>query len=382
MVRAASRRRVAVDEAVVVNALRTWQGNHEIFSFFVPGKDLLRIADIERIGRDTRERLKGFQRGEIQKHVRSILEYLNHGKVLFPNAIILAIAPEVEFVQSRGPRRNGAASLTDAGYLTIPLRELGQRVAWVVDGQQRSIALSRSSSPELPVPVVAFVAEDLEVQRQQFIVVNKARPLPQRLIDELLPETTGVLLPRDLASRRIPSELCNTLNKDRNSPFLGLIRRPSSQNGSDGIVIDSAVVGMIKDRIESPLGALGQFRGLGNKPSDLNRMYDLLVAYWSAVKHVFPNAWGKTAQQSRLMHSAGIAAMGMLMDRIATKIDLSERCERQFETELRRIAPRCAWTEGMWPYINVPWNGIEHTRRSVKALADVLSRLYIERGNR
>lgn len=42
--------------------------------------------------------------------------------------------------------------------------------------------------------------------------MNKAKPLPTRLINELLPEV-DVLLPRDLASRKLPSELCNVLNR-------------------------------------------------------------------------------------------------------------------------------------------------------------------------
>ena len=46
----------------------------------------------------------------------------------------------------------------------------------------------------------------LIVQREQFILVNKAKPLPTRLINELLPETGGIVLPRDLSARKVPSE--------------------------------------------------------------------------------------------------------------------------------------------------------------------------------
>src|SRR4030095_12718223 len=149
----------------------------------------------------------------------------NQGRVLFPNAIILAMSPEVRFTSSRGPTPEALEKGIQAGPLTLPLRAEGERVAWMVDGQQRSLALSESSSPELPVPVVGFVSDDLAVQREQFILVNKARPLPTRLINELLPETSGVVLPRDLASRKIPSELCNLLNRDKKSPFHKLIKR-------------------------------------------------------------------------------------------------------------------------------------------------------------
>lgn len=71
-----------------------------------------------------------------------------------------------------------------------------------MDGQQRSLALAQASHKEIAVPVVAFVSDNLEVQREQFILVDKAKPLPTRLINELLPETRSVLLPRDLSARR------------------------------------------------------------------------------------------------------------------------------------------------------------------------------------
>jgi DGQHR domain-containing protein len=201
---------------LVVHALRTRQTQKDIFAFFIPGGKILQVADIERLSRTAGGRLKGFQRTEIRQHVKSIVAYLNHPAVIFPNAIILAISPEVKFIGSRGPERGGALPNTDAGYLTLPIRPKGERVAWIVDGQQRSIALEETANGELPIPVIAFVCDDIETQREQFILVNKARPLPHRLIDELLPVTAGVLLPQDLASRRVPSKLCDTLSRDKN----------------------------------------------------------------------------------------------------------------------------------------------------------------------
>src|SRR6202012_5755232 len=136
-----------------------------------------------RIARDENDTLKGFQRKEIQNHVKSIAEYLDQGNVLFPNAIILALSPEVEFKQSRGPTPEGIAEVAQIGTLSIPIRDEGNRVAWIVDGQQRSLALSRTTNTDSAVPVVAFISGDVETQREQFILVNKARPLPVRLIN-------------------------------------------------------------------------------------------------------------------------------------------------------------------------------------------------------
>src|SRR5262249_3753563 len=149
---------------------------------------------------------------------------------------------------------------------------------------------------------------------EQFILVNKARPLPTRLINELLPEVS-VRLPRDLAARRLPSELCNLLNKDPASPFHGLIRRESDPPQSQAVVTDTALIEAIKNNLRAPLGALAQYRN-GGEGSDTESMYRVLVTYWSAVRDTFPQAWGKRPTTSRLMHSAGIRAVGALMDPI------------------------------------------------------------------
>ncbi|HFS8927719.1 TPA: DGQHR domain-containing protein, partial [Pseudomonas aeruginosa] len=213
------------DEEIVVRALRTTQGdNLDVYALFVRGSDLVRIADISRISRDENNTLKGFQRPEIRSHVKGIVDYLNQGNVLFPNSIILALSPDIKFVAARGSRPTGDEGIAQAGTLRIPLRNDGLRSAWIVDGQQRSLALAESSNADLPVPVVGFVSDSLATQREQFILVNKAKPLPTRLINELLPETGSILLPRELSVRKAPAELCGLLNRDPHSPFYRLIK--------------------------------------------------------------------------------------------------------------------------------------------------------------
>src|SRR5262245_5106256 len=238
-------------KAIAVRALRTKQGDGvNVFSFFIKGADITRVAEISRVARDEHDALKGFQRKEIQNHVKGIVEYLDRGTVLFPNAIILALSPQVEFKQSRGPTPEGIAEIAQIGTLSIPIREEGRRVALIVDGQQRSLALSRTTNTDISVPVVAFISGDIDTQREQFILVNKARPLPVRLINELLPEI-GVQLPRDLSIRKIPSELCNLLNRDAKSPLFGLIRRLSQEDSETAVIIDTALIKVMTNSIKN-----------------------------------------------------------------------------------------------------------------------------------
>ena len=365
-------------KSLQLRALRTVQKSDvDIYAFFIPGELITTIADISRIHRDKDDTLEGFQRKAIQQHVRNIADYLDQGDVLFPNSITLALSPEVEFKQSRGREPKGAIKAGQTGTLIIPIREEGQRDAWIVDGQQRSLALAQAKKKGLQVPVIAFVAPDLETQREQFILVNKAKPLPSRLINELLP-TVDTHLPRDLSVRKLPSELCDLLNRDPDSPFYGLIKRLSKTNSDATVITDTAIIDMIKNSIRNPLGVLAQYKSLGSEPSDTESMYLALVTYWSAVRKTFPDAWGKPPSQSRLMHSAGIHSMGILMDKVMSRASGYKNPEAHVRDSLKRIAPHCHWTSGTWEHLGMRWNEIQKVAKHLRLLSDLLTHLDYE----
>jgi DGQHR domain-containing protein len=360
----------------LVRALRTQQGDGEVYSFFIRGSDVVRVADISRVERGDSDELKGFQRPEIKSHVRGIIEYLNQRNVLFPNAIILAMSRDIWFTRARGPKPKGLQPVSDIGTLSLPLFPEGKRCAWIVDGQQRSLALAQTTNNSLPVPVIGFVSDSLEEQREQFILVNKAKPLPGRLINELLPETRGMLLPRELSARKLPSELVQNLHRDPASPFYKLIRRKSDEGKKGGAVVnDTALIQVIRNSISNPLGALAPYRGDGREAGDVQGMYQGLLNYWTAVKEAFPDAWGLDPRRSRLMHSAGIQAMGVLMDRICARVG-SGADVATFRREIDRFASHCRWTKGHWEALGVEWNEIESTPRDIKRLQNVLVRAY------
>lgn len=368
---------------IVVRALHTKQGDGlDVYAFFIRGADIVKVADITRVERDETDALKGFQRPEIRTHVKGIVDYLNQGNVLFPNSIILALSREVRFAASRGTKPTGDEGIAHSGTLTIPIYQEGKRVAWIVDGQQRSIALAQTAKTDIAVPVVGFVSDSLEVQREQFILVNKAKPLPSRLINELLPETGGILLPRDLSARKVPSEICGLLNRDPASPFHKLIKRPSDRGAAQAVVTDTAVISMIRNSINNPLGALAPYKAAGREGADVEAMYRVLCTFWSAAKAVFPEAWGKDPRQSRLMHSAGIEAMGVLMDRIFARLSAGDDDVKAVQRELELVAQACRWTKGTWELLGVPWNEIQNTPRDIKRLQDALVRAYANAARR
>ena len=366
-------------EVIRVSAIQFEQGDHKLYTFALSGGKIAQIADFSRLKKGESGELLGFQRKEIQQHVKQIVDYLNQGAMLFPNAIILAVSPELKFDIARGSRGANVEPSGRLGYLNLPVGGSERKEAWIVDGQQRSLALAKSKNPELPVPVIAFESMSVDMQRQQFILVNRAKPLSQQLVNELLPVTDETYLPKNLAMNKVPSKLCGLLNESPKSPFYGRIDRKSAKSARAVSFNDTAIIAMIRERINTPLGALGHLKGFQGEHSDYEAMYKILDAYWCAVSEVFPDAWNLPPSKSRLTHSAGIKAMGSLLDRIASRVDLKqEKLKAAFVKELKPMAKACAWTSGRWPYIQMQWNAIEQTPRGVHELTRALTSLYME----
>jgi hypothetical protein len=191
----------------------------------------------------------------------------------------------------------------------------------------------------------------------------------------------SVLLPRDLSARRLPSVLCNALNRDSRSPFHRLIRRASDDPSADAVVVDSAVIRTIERNLRPPFGALSQYRRNG-EGSDGDAMYAALVLYWSVVRDTFPEAWGRPPTESRLMHSAGIQAVGALMDPITLRAETATDVEAAIRASLRRLASHCRWREGVWDELGWRWNEVESTPQHIKRLSDHLIRLDRELARR
>jgi hypothetical protein len=78
------------------------------------------------------------------------------------------------------------------------------------------------------------------------------------------------------------------------------------------------------------------------------------------------------------MHSAGIQAMGYLMERLITRTQDSPGQPKEILAALRRIRPRCAWTEGTWEGLGLGWDEVQSVSRHIRGLADLLIRLDYE----
>lgn len=357
------------------------QPDHPLYVFALTGEQLWSIASISQMNRTESGAVIGYQRAAIKRHVRGIVEYLDSGSALLPNSLIVALDSSVRFKKIAGHGNRASSS----GILRIPLPLNGDaKPGWIVDGQQRAIALSLARRRDLLVPINAFVADDVSVQREQFLRVNSVKPLPRGLTTELLPAIDSVL-PQHLAKRRAPSALCDMLNYDPESPFLGLIRRTSLSisKPSAARVSDTTIVQMLQDSLATPAGCLFAYRNLATGELDWSGARRVLLVYWTAVQRVFPDAWGLPPTRSRLMHSVGLRAMGRLMNRVMASVDPhSPSAARHVRRELEKIAPICHWTRGSWEQLGgLRWNELQNVPAHVRMLSNLLVRQYVEGQN-
>lgn len=368
--------------SVVKRALRIEQdSNRVIYLFSLRGHELTKLADISRLSRDGQGKLIGFQRPEVKKHVSEIADYLNSNQVLFPNSIILALSSAVKFRSSRGPGVNDGDAVAGTIEIPLPASSTSRKPAWIVDGQQRALALDLCERKDLPIPISAFVSDEIELQRDQFIRVNNTKPLPRSLISELLPEVDSPL-PTNMSVRKIPSALVNWLNEDVTSPFFGIIRRASTPKEALqlAVVTDSSLIKMLEESLLSPSACLFPYRNVATGQTDFEGVCLILKTYWSAVKIVFDESWGLPPSKSRLMHGAGIRAMGRLMNRIMAGANSDRLRNTDYaESELRLISPYCRWTEGVWEELGgLYWNEIQNVHRHISLLSNFLIRKYLE----
>jgi len=340
-----------------------------LYSFAVNGKAIPSFATISRIKRDNDE-LTGYQRPEVLSHISEIRKYIESESPMIPNAVVIAFDSRVKF-EPDSDQENNADSRSGKIVIPIDTEEHNEdKPGFIVDGQQRIAAVREASVASFQLCVTAFVANNVNEQTEQFILVNSTKPLPKGLIYELLPNTESVLSTH-LHRRRFPARLLSQLNSIQESPLKNLIQTPTNPNGK---IKDNSILKMIENSLSD--GALYRFQGYLDDELDEESMLKLMMNFWAAVSRVFATAWNKPPRESRLMHGAGIVGMGFLMDAITDrhrriKIPTAE----QFAEDLLPLREVCSWTNGYWdfgPDKKLKWNEIQNTSKDINLLANFL----------
>ena len=363
-------------KAICLNALRVEQRRDiPIYVFGIEGRLVSQIASVSYAQRSKQGVLQGYQRDAVKNHIKAIHQYLESPEAILPNALVLALEDGVEFEPLKGLPKSEWGTF---GRLTIPLPRTAAdpKPAWIVDGQQRATALSKLDPKKaFPVIVVGFKCDAKELQREQFILVNKTRPLPRDLVHEILPDINSPL-PQDLEKRRLAARVLQLVRFDENSPFYGRIRGLGSDDEGGANISQAALLNVVQGSIRRKGVLFDHFDGL-KKKHDHRAMARVVMTFYEGVKRVWPSAWLGTPKTSRLVHGVGIASLGHLMDRVMREVDVSStRAAAMVATRLAVLERRCAWTRGRWPILGCSWNELQNTSQDKSRLTEYLLKAY------
>jgi DGQHR domain-containing protein len=328
----------------------------EVLSFAAEPKDVLAFSEIERVSRDEKGGLRGFQRHQIASHIKEIRDYLGRADALLPNPIVIAFIEGVTV-------KHGQTGLAE---IEIQVGD-GKKPGFVVDGQQRLTALSGISKPGFQVFVSVLVCRDYNELRQQFVLINNTRPLPKALIYELLPNVQG--LPERFTARSFAAKLVDLLNYEEESSLHGLIYQHTNPRG---VIRDTAVQRLIMSSASD-----GAIRQLINETDYAEKSFELVSEFFWAVRTKFQRDWdGMNPKTSRLVHGAGIVAMGYVMELLHSRTGATKRAE--FEHGLSLLEGKTAWTSGRWKFSDSderPWNALQNTSGDIDLLSNFLVRV-------
>lgn len=327
--------------------------DHMVLSFATSVQELLRFSYIERIGRDSEGQLSGFQRPQLANHIREIKDYLSKPDAVLPNPIVVAFTSGVEVSQ------------VEENVYRVSIDVSNGPTGLVVDGQQRLSALSQLEQKDFQVLVSALVCKDDMELRRQFVLINNTRPLPKSLIYELLPTVDG--LPHRFEGRKFAADLTARLNYDATSSLKGQI---SQHTNPDGTISDTAIQRVIMNSLSD--GMMREFIVDGKQGED--RCFEIISEYYRAVQKVFLNEWrGHSPKSSRLVHGAGMVAMGYVMETLAL-LDGARDWE-QFAQGIGCLVGQTSWTAGEWQLGDEirSWRSIQNINRDIVTLAQYLN---------
>lgn len=331
-------------------------GGPPVFCFTATPEQITKIARIERIGRDEKGKLSGFQRPQIASHIREIRDYLAQPDAMLPNVIVLAFSEGV--------------TVRKDGTLVVDIAD--GPPGWVVDGQQRLCAAVSLPEREFEFLVTAFICEDPTELNRQFILINNTRPLAKPLIYELLPGVKG--LPERLSDRASTALLVEGLNYREDSALRSMIHQ---QTNPDGIIKDTLIQKMLLNSLQQ-----GALRDLDGMEPLLTDGVSLISNFFRAVQTVFKSDWeGQTPKTSRLLHGAGLIAMGYVMDEIA--VATGAKTTEDFIASLQPLIGKTHWTSGEWMFGKDvrSWNSLQNTQADYRLLSHYLVRI-VRRANR
>jgi DGQHR domain-containing protein len=377
-------------------------GTSSSFQFTCDGRIIRSISKVDRLSAIEGT---GNQRTEIRKHVETIAEGIESGDQV-PNAILLVIDADFtaydpdpgdeiaesfvvirplqeEWIEIPNPiDKLRPSQLVRVVELDIPFRNAAfdiEKPCLLVDGQQRTAALSHVSVQEVPaysLTVNAVIATD-DDSKKIFKIANTTVKIAtdfSRALVAAMHEVPAYLV----GDKRRANATKSLALVDDTSPFFGLVKYPGAPSSPNQVLVHNSLYQVVSSF---------------DQKLDFDSDEDLAAAVKRAylvVRDTWPSAWGGKATESKLMHGAGLRSLGELIvfhlrKAVAEGSDLqSDQVWEALRASLERLTPIVQWTAAEaatgTKEVQKNWTVVKDaqvTSKDIAALSDLLTKASV-----
>lgn len=281
-----------------LEAIKTKQNGITMYVGVAPAGQLIDVTRVDPYDpklppTDTRQ---GYQRPPEKSRITRIGSFLAHGDGLkiFPTAVLLAARHPLEF-----EKLSGTISVSSDEPLQI------------VDGQHRIEGLKYvvekkglSEYAEFPVPFVVMETPEKRIEMEQFRIVNgTAKSVRTDLVNMILTATYADVDRADVPTRDqwkiVVSNVVDRLAKAKESPWRGQIILPGesggSSDGNEKVVRATSFITSLKP-VYVWLKETILDQECRTLEEEIDYMFEVVVAFWSALKAVVPGAFDEPDQ--------------------------------------------------------------------------------------
>lgn len=315
-----------------LEAVPSRQDDIRLFVGAAKARDLIHLTTVDeyRPELDPTDPSQGYQRPPERSRITRIGKYLiaGEGGGLFPTAVLLAARSPLEY-----DRREGKVRITSDAPLQI------------VDGQHRLAGLryaivekGATALGDYSIPFVIMETPDRITEMKQFLIVNgTAKQVRTDLVNMILTATYADVdradIPRKDLWKIVVSNVVDRLAKSEESPWYELVGLPGDvgAGGSKPIRATSFITSLrpvylwLKE-------ASGLFDTVRSTDDEIDMMYDIVVAYWQALKDVVPDAF-EEPMDFVIQKTPGVFSLHLLLRRLLGDM---YRGRRSFDRETFR----------------------------------------------
>lgn len=335
------------------------------YQFTCDGRLIRSVARVDRLDAIAGS---GNQRDEIKTHVNEIAAGIRSGTQV-PNSILLVLKRDLTVENPDEPPPNSFIILRPiqdqpivvnspsddtrviqrlrSVEIDMPYRKAAfdeEKAAVLVDGQQRTAALSMVDVDEVPsfaLSVNAVVADDDDAKRV-FQVANSTAKIATQFSRALLAtmgESPGYMKEEKVLALAV--KMLAIARED--SPFYHLVQYPGVSSERRPPVAYNSIFQVVSEFYNSALK--------DKFDDDAKLLADVVARAFDIVRVVWPAAWGKKPTQSRLMHGIGLRGLAsLLVSKLEARFPeydnlLADGLWEETRASIRRLQPKLVWSE-------------------------------------